>query len=184
MVDPIKAWHDEHAHFSHLLKILDEQVAIFYQGLHPNYDLMRNVVYYLRHFCDRFHHPREDVAFTRLAERDPAMRLPVSRLLQEHRVIAVAGEALLQCLDDIATDAVVERSKLEAAAAAYLVYYRHHLATEEIDVLPRAAQLLTKDDWAAVAVAVPTGADPVFGEETEARYRELRRHIALEAQNP
>ena len=184
MVDPIKVWHEEHAHFSRLLKILDEQVAAFHEGLHPNYDLMRNIVYYLRHFCDRFHHPREDVAFTRLAERDPAMQSPVKRLLQEHRVIAVAGETLLRYLDDIAADVVVERANLEAAAAAYLVYYRQHLATEEKEVLPRAAQLLTKDDWAAVAAAVATGSDPLFGEETEARYRELRRHIALEAQAP
>jgi hemerythrin-like domain-containing protein len=76
----------------------------------------------------------------------------------------------------------VERSKLEVTAAAYLVYYRHHLAAEEAQILPRAAQVLTKDDWAAVAAAIPASSDPVFGEETEARYRELRRHIALEAQ--
>lgn len=181
MVDPIKAWHDDHAHFSRLLKILDEQVAAFYEGLHPNYDLMRNIVFYLRHYCDQFHHPREDVAFARLVERDPTMRLPVSRLLQEHRVIATAGETLLRILDDIAAEVVEERSKLEAAAAAYLVYYRHHLATEEAEVLPRAAQILTRDDWATVAAAIPAAVDPVFGEETEARYRELRRHIALEA---
>jgi hemerythrin-like domain-containing protein len=184
MVDPIKAWHDEHVHFGRLLNILDGQLAAFHEGLHPNYDLMRNIVYYLRHFCDRFHHPREDVAFARLTERDPAMQPAVNRLLQEHRVISTSGEALLGYLDDIAADVVVARTTLEAAAAAYLVYYRHHLATEEKEVLPRAAQLLTKDDWAAVAVAVPAGADPLFGEETEARYRELRRYIALEAQAP
>jgi len=118
MADPVKAWHDEHAHFSRLLNVLDGQVAAFHEGLHPNYDLMRNIVYYLRHFCDRFHHPREDVAFTRLAERDPAMRLAVSRLRQEHRVIAVTGETLLRYLDDIAADVVVERANLEASAAA------------------------------------------------------------------
>lgn len=181
MIDPIETWHNEHAHFSRLLKILDGQVITFYEGLHPNYDLMRDIVYYLRNFADRFHHPREDVAFARLAKRDPEMRLPVNRLLQEHRVIAVAGEGLLRCLDDIVAETMVERSRLEAAAAAYLVYYRHHLATEEDEILPRAAQLLTKSDWQAVAAAVPRGADPVFGEESEARYRELRRYIALEA---
>ena len=181
MVDPIKAWHDDHAHFGRLLKILNEQIATFYEGLQPNYGLMRDIVYYLRHYCDQFHHPREDVAFARLVKRDPAMRSSVNRLLQEHRVIATAGETLMRLLDDIAAEVVEERSKLEAAAASYLVYYRHHLATEEAEVLPRAAQVLTQDDWAAVAAAVPAGSDPVFGEESEARYRELRRHIALEA---
>ena len=43
------------------------------------------------------------------------------------------------------------------------------------------AELLTPQDWAAVAAAVPAGPDPLFGEDIEARYRKLRRHIALEA---
>ncbi len=45
----------------------------------------------------------------------------------------------------------------------------------------RAEQLLTVQDWAAVVAAVPHGPDPLFGEEPEARYRELRRQIALES---
>lgn len=181
MVDPIKAWHDEHAHFGRLLDILDGQVATFHVGLQPNYGLMRDIVYYLRHYSDSFHHPREDAAFARLVERDPEMRLPVNRLLQEHRVIAVAGQQLLQYLDDITADVFVERTSVEAAAATYLAYYRHHLAAEETEVLPRAAQLLTQADWAAVTAAVTAGTEPLLGEETETRYRELRRQITLEA---
>jgi hypothetical protein len=71
---------------------------------------------------------------------------------------------------------------VEAAAATYLVYYRHHLAAEEQEVIPRAVQLLTRSDWAAVA-AVPAGADPLFGEESEARYRELRWQLGLETRD-
>ena len=68
-------------------------------------------------------------------------------------------------------------SSLEAAAATYLVYYRHHLAAEENEFLPRAAQLLTPADWAAVAAAVAPAADPLFGDDVGARYRELRDQI-------
>ena len=181
MVDPIAAWHHDHVRFSRLLDLLERQLAAFHSDDHPDYDLMREIVHYLGHYSDRYHHPREDVAFARLAERDPALRLPVARLQQEHRVIALAGEKLLKFLDDIAAEAVVERSEVEAAAATYLVYYRHHVATEESDIMPLAARLMTPDDWAAVASAVPNGSDPLFGEAFEARYRELRRHIAQDA---
>lgn len=184
MVDPIAVWHDEHVRFSRLLDILETQVAVFHAGDQPNYDLMREIIYYLRHFADRFHHRREDAAFARLVERDPAMRVPVNRLLQEHHVIAVAGEELLNHLNEIDADVLIERATVEAAAATFLVYYRHHLATEEAEVLPRAEKLLTPHDWAAVAAAVPAGPDPLFGDDVEARYRELRRQIALEAQAP
>ena len=47
--------------------------------------------------------------------------------------------------------------------------------------MPRAAELLTEEDWAAVAATVPPGPDPLFGDDVEARFRELRRQIAIEA---
>jgi hemerythrin-like domain-containing protein len=177
MSNPVAIWHSEHMRFSRLLDYFEQQMGAFHSGQHPDYDLMRDVVYYLHHFADRFHHPREDVAFARMVKHDPDMQLAISRLLQEHRVIGVAGEALLKCLDDILDDAVIERSTVEAAAATYLLYYRHHLAAEEAEVLPRAAELLTPDDWAAVASAVSPVPDPLFGDDVGARYRGLRDQI-------
>lgn len=177
MVDPIRQWHDEHVRFGQLLDLLDRQLTVFHAGGEPDYDLIYDIVHYLRDFGDRFHHPREDVAFARLAERDADMWMLLNRLLQEHRVIAAAGDELLTRLDDIATDVVTERAAVEAAAATYLVYYRHHLATEETQILPRAAQFLSQEDWTAVAAAVPVGHDPLFGNNVEARYEALRRHV-------
>jgi len=177
MATPIAQWHEEHARFSRLLDLMEQQVAAFHAGEQPDYEVMQDIVHYLRHFADHFHHPREDAAFARLVERDDGVRLPVSRLVQEHRVIASAGAELLRRLDDIVAGAVIERAAVEAAAATYLVYYRHHLATEEAEILPRAAQLLTPGDWATVAAAVRGGSDPLFGDDFDARYEELRRLV-------
>ena len=182
MAEPIAAWHADHVNFVRLLDLLEQQLAAFHAGEQPDYALMLDIVSYLRHYPDRSHHPREDVAFARLVARDPGMQLPLARRLQEHRVIAAAGEELLNLLHDVVEGALIERHTLEAAAATYLVYYRHHLAAEEHEVIPRAAQLLTPGDWAAVAAA-PVSADPLFGADCEARYRELRRQIALEARD-
>ena len=181
MSDPIAVWHAEHANFSRLLDVLEQQLAVFHAGERPNYELMLDIVNYLRHYPDRFHHAREDVVFARLAERDPAMQVKINRLLQEHRVIAKAGDELLALLNEVADEAIISRAEVEAAAATYLVYYRHHLATEERDIMPRAGKLLTAEDWAAVVAAVPAGRDPLFGDASEERYRELRRLIALES---
>ena len=181
MAEPLAVWHAEHVNFARLLDLLETQVAAFHRGERPNYDLMVDIVYYLRSFADHFHHPREDVAFARLVEREPGMQLVINRLLQEHRVIARAGDELFNRLNEVAEDVVTPRAALEAAAATYLVYYRHHLATEEREVMPRAAELLTEEDWVAVAATVPAGSDPLFGDDVEARFRELRRQIAIEA---
>jgi hemerythrin-like domain-containing protein len=155
MPNPIAAWHADHVRFGRLLDRLQKEVTLFHSGEQPNYELMRDIVLWLRHYADGVHHPREDLAFERLVQRDPALRIPVNRLLQEHRVIAYAGESLLERLEDAANGGFAPRADLEAAAATYLVYYRSHMATEEDLILPRAADLLREADWAVVAALAP-----------------------------
>jgi len=180
-MDPIAAWHTEHVYFNQLLGLLHRQVDLFHRGEQPNYELMEDIVTYLREYSDRFHHPREDVAFALLAKHCPEMELVLARLGQEHRVIAHAGETLLGLLRAAAGGAHIQRAEVEMAAATYLVYYGNHIAKEEEDVLARAAMQLTPADWEAVRNAVPPGRDPLSGNTLEGRYRELRRQIALEA---
>ncbi len=180
--NPIAAWHAEHVYFKQLLGLLNRQVDVFHAGKRPNYQLMLDIISYLRDYSDQFHHPREDVAFACLAKRCPDMALALARLGQEHRVIAHAGETLLRLLNEVLGDVIVQRTEVEVAAATYLVYYGSHIAKEEESVLGRAAQALTPEDWEAVRNAVPAGRDPLFGDHPEERYRELRRQIAREAQ--
>ena len=177
MADPVAVWHAEHMRFASLLDFIEQQMSAFHEGKDPDYQLMYDVVFYLHHYADHYHHPREDVAFARLVKRDPGLRLPINRLLQEHRVLETAGETLLKYVDDILEDRVIQRATAEAAAATYLVYYRHHLAVEESEVLPHASRTLKPDDWAAVAAAVPVAPDPLFGDDVGERYRELRKRM-------
>jgi hemerythrin-like domain-containing protein len=177
MADPVSVWHAEHMRFASLLDFIEQQMDAFHAGRDPDFELLRDVVYYLHHYADRYHHPRENVAFARLVARDPWIGLVVGRILQEHRVLENAGATLLKHLEDMLEDAVIPRESVEAVAATYLVYYRHHLAVEEAEILPRAARTLKPEDWAAVAAAVPTASDPLFGDDVAERYRELRRRL-------
>ena len=181
MTDPVAIWHAEHLRFASLLDCLEQELAAFHDGSDPDYQLMHDIVHYLHHYADLYHHPREDVAFHRMMQRAPELTLEIYRLLQEHRVLAAVGETLLQYLDDILEDAVIERATVESAAATYLVYYRHHLSVEEREVLPRAAAILTPVDWAAVATAVAPGPDPVFGDTVGEQYRDLRKRMMARA---
>lgn len=184
MESPIAAWHDDHVRFARLLDLLEFHIDAFHRGEHPNYELMGDIVYYLRSYADCVHHPREDAAFRRIAQRDGKLELVVARLLQEHRVISVIGDDLVRHLEAASGDSIVPRAELEAAAAAYLVYYRNHLNREEQEILPRAAQILTPGDWSEVSAAVAGADDPLFGECAELRFQELRRQIDREAAVP
>ena len=181
MNGPVALWHTEHVYFRRLLELLRAELDAFHRGERPNYELMLDVVAYLREYSDAFHQPREDVAFERLALRCPELRLELARLSQEHGVIARAGERVRQHLEAILSGALVARAEVEVAAAMYLVYYGNHLAKEDELVLERAARLLTAEDWQAVRDAALNASDPLFGESPAERYRALRRRIGANA---
>lgn len=126
------------------------ELDLFHRGERPSYELMLDIVTYLREYSDRHHHPREDVAFERLALRCPELELPLARLRQEHRVMVHGGDLLLERINAILEGTLVEREEVETAAASYLVYYRNHMEREEREVLPRAAEALNGEDWEAV----------------------------------
>ena len=144
---------------------------------------MQDIVYYLQHFPDVHHHRYENEVFHRIGQRDPPLRPLMTKLLQEHRVIAAAGAGLLEQLDAVAGGAVVARASLEAAAATFLAYYHAHLDAEERVALPRAGELLDAGDWAEVArvVAEKSRDDPLFGPRIEERFSKLRLNIEREA---
>jgi len=177
MADPVATWHKEHEHFSTVLSLLRKELDVFQAGGQPGYDLALDIISWLRDFGDTFHHPREDEAFRRLAQRRPDRELPLARLRQEHVVIAQAGEELRLLLERAVNGEVTPRSSIEVAAATYLVYYANHISLEEEDVLPLAAKELTPADWAAVRDAAPDRNEPPFGDAAEPRFRELRRHL-------
>ncbi len=181
MADPVKAWHEEHRYFQRLLALLQREVDVFALGEAPDYPLMLDVIAYLRDYADHVHHPREDEVFRRVLRSRPDWSLSIARLQQEHRVIAQAGITLERLLQEVQSDAVISRSEMEVAAATYLVYYGNHIAREEEDILPLAAETLTPEDWRAAAAVVPGRDDPLFGSVPRERFHELRRRIALYA---
>ena len=150
MATPVQAWHDEHMEFERLLNELQRQVDIFHGGGRPDYERMLEIISTLRERGEGSHHPREDVAFARLAKRRPDLALTLARLQQEHRVIAQAGEKLRELLAEVLDGTVLPRAEVEVAAAMYLVYYGNHIAHEEEDILGQAAKTLSEEDWEAV----------------------------------
>ncbi len=182
MSNQINKWKAEHTDFVRLLNILKSQIGLFHEQAEANYELMLDIVYYLTHYPDRFHHPREDIAFGKLAERDASAQLRVRELLGEHKVIAAAGERLVEHLNRILGDAMLERESVEVDAATYIVYYRQHMAREETDLFPRLEDVLGNEDWKAVDDAIAAEADPLFGSEVGQRYQQLHRQIMLAAE--
>lgn len=182
MSNQIIKWKAEHAEFIRLLGILKSQIGLFHEQAEANYELMLDIVYYLTQFPDRFHHPREDIAFAKLVERDASARLRVRELTGEHKVIASSGKRLVEQLNGILAGAILEREAVEVDAATYIVYYRQHMAREEADLFPRLEDIFGSEDWKAVEDAISPEADPLFGSKVGLRYQHLHRQIMLAAE--
>ena len=171
------AWHEEHVYFGRLLDLLEGEVELFAAGERPDYALMLDIIEYLRGYADRYHHPREDAAFAVLEARAPELAPQLARLRQQHRVIARAGEALAGCLERALDGGIFLRAEVEAAAATYVPYYRHHIAVEESTALSRAMATLTPEEWQAADDRAAVIFDPLFGASPRERYRELLHHL-------
>jgi hemerythrin-like domain-containing protein len=181
MPDTLAQWHAEHVNFARLLNLLETELELFHSGESPNYELMLDIMFYMTHYPDVLHHPKEDLAFARIKEREVSARPIVDELTEQHARLKKGGDALVDALGDIVNGSIASRERVEASGRDYVADFRSHMQREEAVVLPLAAKLLRDKDWAAIEDAIRHIDDPLFDKNGEERYAALRRQIAREA---
>jgi hemerythrin-like domain-containing protein len=62
----------DHRNMRQLLRILEEEIDAYNVGRPGDFDLMKQILEYTLHYPNLIHHPREEMLFRRLLERDPA----------------------------------------------------------------------------------------------------------------
>lgn len=178
MSKPIERWEREHGNFVRLLDLIDDWSERFRAGEPVEYELLREVMYYMTHYPDRYHHPLEDAVFDYLAGRHREFLAPVAELGKQHREIGELGKALVEDLDAIVGGAVVSRAAVVGDAENYSALMRTHMKLEETMLFPAIAEHCTDADWEAALSRVGDGADPMFGDAVEQRYETVLREIA------
>jgi len=181
MHDTLATWHAEHGNFARLLNLLEKQLGLFHKGSSPDYELMLDIMYYMTHYPDVAHHPKEDLVFALLKKRDRNMAPTLDSLAEQHASLKSSGEQLVRDLDDIVNGSILPRERIEATARAYLSNFRGHMRVEDSEVLPLAGRLLGDKDWAAIDAQIRQLADPLFGSRTEERYAALAEQISRDS---
>ena len=176
-------WHADHVNFSRLLNLLEKQLQQLHDARRPDYGLMLDIMYYITHYSDALHHPKEDLVFARIKKRDASVGQTVDELTNQHARLRDMGEALVRALDDVVNGSIVSRERIESTARAYISAFRAHMGTEEADMLPLAARLLTDEDWTGIDAAIANFDDPLFGAHVDDRYCSLRDQINRQAQS-
>lgn len=175
MPDILRALCEEHHYQLRVFRMLEKQVALLNQRKQADYEVMHGVMRYMTSYPDRFHHPKEDLVFRKLVERDPSSRPQVERLLDEHAQILARGAELLAVIDRCRADPKkAETYVLRKSAHKYIGLLRRHMDVEELRLFPRARQVLRPEDWAEVDANMKPILDPVFGETVAPEFQTLR----------
>jgi hemerythrin-like domain-containing protein len=181
MTNEIAKLRREHVNFRKLLDLLEKQLNLFHIGETPDYPLLTDILHYMIHYPDHFHHPKEDVIFARLVECDSRVVQKVEELARQHHAIAEAGARIHENLETVLNGALMPRGMIEAPGLLYVSYYRSHMDKEESDLFILAEKTLQDDDWKKINVETRAHPDPLFGRGIEERYRAVYRHIVQTA---
>ena len=142
MSNSLAKWHTEHVNFGKLLDCLEAQLDLFHDALTPHYELMLDIMFYMTHYPDVVHHPKEDLAFARIKACAPQVAGIVEELDVQHEDLRRMGAELVVQLSDIFNGAIAPRMEMETLARDYIATFREHISFEERKILPMAARIV------------------------------------------
>jgi len=181
MADVIAALTCDHANIAKILELLESEILAIEVGKTPDYPLLQDIMCYMLQYPDRFHHPREELVFEKLVERDPTARTAVEDALDQHISIGLAGREFDRLLRTSDVDSIHVREGIGVAGFAYIRALHQHMLLEDKTLFPMAAAALTNRDWQSVDRAVDAIEDPLFGKIIADGYERLYRLITDQA---
>jgi hemerythrin-like domain-containing protein len=177
MANSLRIWQDEHVNFAKLLDLIAAQLDLFHDGETPDYDLMLDVMFYMTHYPDVVHHPKEELAFARIRKRDKSAAPLLAKLDGQHAELHRLGQELVASLSDVVNGAIASRDSIEGPARSYVATFREHMQLEDAELVPLVRQWLDARDWAAIEAAIRHVDDPLFGRNPERRYALIAEHL-------
>ena len=154
-------------------------------GRDPEFRLLHAMLYYLREFPERRHHPSEDASlFALLMQRTSTADEYIRELQDEHD----RGEAMLGTLTvALSTWEAGHKDGLTGFAGAlkrFSEFYWRHMDIEENRVLPIAQKELSEQDWRQVRDTFAAHADPLLGKRLGDEFDALFADIVRMAPAP
>lgn len=159
----------EHEQLSTVIEGMRRFVRLLAAGAPvPGLMVFRAMLYYIREYPQRVHHPKEDrYLFTPLRDRTDEFDYVLAELESQH----ARGDAKLINIEHALTRYELKGApalrELRATVDEYAEFYADHRCMEETLILPAARRLLTKEDWAEADAAFGANRDPFDGVKLE-----------------
>ncbi len=146
------------------------------QGEEPQYPVMLDILLYMTHHPDLFHHPREELMFARICQRLEQPSELIEQLREEHRINGQRSLKLLDMLRAVVNGSLVSQEELGEACHEYVRGQRLHIAREESGLYRLAEAHLTEEDWESLDVDAEKRANP-FADKLRRRYLDFYQEI-------
>ncbi len=174
----VKALRAEHRHMATVMQLFTEQLKALEAGDKVDAHVLYEIMEYMVTWPDRYHHPREDLIYGRVAELDRRAADEVDSLQRDHDRTAKNGRALLRDIRGW-QDGNVPASRITRAGRAYVDHIYEHMNVEEKVVFPHIESLLTLEDWRELAEddQLQAVSLPVFGPKVQREFRNLARRL-------
>lgn len=179
MTEALQIIRNEHRNIAQALACLDIATRdLRASDTKPDLELLFTVVYYMRLFPGRLHHPKEEhYLFAALSQRDPAAKETVDNLLREHEAGENALATIEHALKHYDRHYPHGLDALETAVREYLDLERRHMKNEEEVVFPLARRCLTDEDWKEIDNAFAKNALSLFTDNLAIGFQGLRHRI-------
>lgn len=170
---------DEHRSLAAVLQAAEQVVTkANAAGRTPDFSLLRAILYYVREFPERRHHPHEDqVLFARIKAATQEADAVIAELQNEHGQGEERLSTLTKALEDWEAGDKDAGKRFAANLAGFTAFYLAHMQKEEQRVLPVAEQALSSEDWHAIHAAFESNHDPLFANDTAGAFRSLYSRI-------
>ncbi len=173
--------HRDHDNLSHLLDLLSAQLDALFAGHESNFDLKIEMLDYIEHYAEQYHHPTEDL-INELAFGKPELeqhKAQLERVSREHEALLGMARKFRETLEGVMQGEVLRRDEVETRGREFIALQRQHIDLEEQEIFPLVDQVLTEKDLEKLEKKIPHLDDPVFHRQDYNRFRSLIDYLEL-----
>jgi hemerythrin-like domain-containing protein len=179
MIRIIESLREDHRNIEELLLVLEHELGVFDREEEPDYEIVKAIISYFQDYPDCYHHPKEDMIFSKLKERDAIAAESIGDLDSEHRNEDKRLRRMDETIKQAVTDHEVSRRIFADVVRDFIEQERTHMAMEERLLFTVALRALHPDDWAAIEARWSEMKDSIFNVAFDEKCHSLRDRILL-----
>ena len=168
---------EDHRNLVRVLDVLERQVALYdsresQNTQEPDISLILDIMDYIQHYPDRFHHPLEEASFDYLGQHGLGDKAAMQTIRAEHETLAASASKLRTLLNSIRIGEPVALTRLHDALDHFHNQQLAHLKYEERTVF-RDIKALDEDASTHILEQIEHKTDPLFAQVASQQFSEL-----------